>query len=348
MKPGFKLKVSHPYPLSQTETKLLDEWITENLAKGYIQPSKSSQAAGFFFIEKKTKGEFQPCQDYHYLNEWTIKDAYPLPLVSDLLLKLRGARYFTKLDLRWGYNNIRIKKGDKHLAAFNMNHGWFKPLVMFFGLCNSPAMFQRMMNEYFRDMITKGWIVVYMDDILIMASTKKELEERTKAVLQHLQENDLFLKLEKCKFAQTTIKFLGLIISENEICMDAAKLAGIKQWLAPQTIKEVHSFLGFTNFYRRFIRKYAEIVKPLTNLTCKEVGYQWSKLEQKAFDYLKEVFMEELILIMPDPTKQFILETDASKWVTGAVLQQLGDDGEIHPCGFISHVLTTVVMSPYH
>src|SRR6266850_4251073 len=276
MKPGFKPKVSHLYPLSQSEMKLLDEWIDEQLAKGYIRPSKLNQAAGFFFIEKKSKGKFRPCQDYRYLNEWTIKDAYPLPLVSNLLLKLRGARYFTKLDLRWGYNNVRIKKGDEHLTAFNTNCGLFEPLVMFFGLCNSLAMFQRMMNEYFRDMITKGWIVVYMDDILIMASTKKELEERTKAVLQCLQENDLFLKLEKCKFAQTTIEFLGLIISENQIRMDAAKLAGIKQWPAPETIKQVCSFLGFMNFYRRFIGKYAEIVKPLTDLTCKEVKYNWN------------------------------------------------------------------------
>jgi hypothetical protein len=289
MKLGFKSKVSHPYPLSQTELKRLDDWLDKQLAKGYIRPLKSSQASGFVFIEKKAKGGYRPCQDYCYLNEWTVKDAYPLTLISDLLLRLRDAKYFTKLDLHWGYNNVWIKEGDEHLAAFNTNRGMFEPLVMFFRLCNSLATFQRMMNTYFQDMITKGWIVMYMDDILILGKTEQELENHMKQVLQCLNDNDLFLKLEKCKFKQKVIKFLGLIISENQIWMDAAKLAGIKQWPEPTKLKELHS-LGFANFYRRFIGYYAEIVKPLTNLTWKDIEYRWTKDQQKGYKQCFEVF----------------------------------------------------------
>ena len=142
-----------------------------------------------------------------------------------------------------------MKPGSEQLAAFKTPRGLFEPLVMFFGLCNSPAAFQRMMNEYFRDMINEKWIVIYMDDILIMAKMRQELEEKTKRVLQRLKEKDLFLKLEKCKFGVTELEYLGLIISEGQIRMDAAKLAGIKEWPPPTTVKQVRSFLGFANFY---------------------------------------------------------------------------------------------------
>ena len=274
------------------------------------------------------------------MNRITKPDVYPLPLVTNILSKLKGAKRFTKLDLRWGYNNVRIRKGDEHLAAFNTPAGMFEPLVMFFGLRNSPAVFQRMMNEYFRDMTDEGWIVIYMDDILIVGKNEEELTERTKKVLQRLKEKDLFLKPEKCKFNQMSLEYLGLIISEGQIRMDAAKLAGIKSWPAPKTVRQTRSFLGFANFYRKFIGHYAEIAKPLNELTKKEKTFAWTSECQKAFEELKERFLEEPVLIMPDPTKQFIVETDASKWATGAVLKQVGPDGDLHPCGYVSHTLT--------
>jgi hypothetical protein len=148
------------------------------------------------------------------------------------------------------------------------------------------------------------------------------------------------MKLEKCKFAQTEVEFLGLIISEGQICMDAAKLAGINDWPAPTTVKQVHSFLGFSNFYRKFIGHYADIVKPLTELTCKDIPFVWTEECQHAFEDLKEKFLEEPVLQMLDPTKEFIVETDASKWATRAVLKQIGTDGELHPCRYISHTFT--------
>ena len=155
------------------------------------------------------------------------------------MTKLQGARYFTKLDLQWGYNNVRIKEGVEWKAAFVTNRHMFEPKVMFFGLCNSPATFQTMMDSYFQDLIDEEWLVIYMDDMLIYANTKEELEERTKCVLERLNEKDLFLKLEKCKFEKEEVKFLGMIIGFNKVMMDPVKLAGIKDWPAPQTVKQV-------------------------------------------------------------------------------------------------------------
>lgn len=216
----------------------------------------------------------------------------------------------------------------------------FEPTVMLFGLCNSPSTFQMMMNEYFRDMIAKGWLVIYIDDMLIYGSSEEETRERTKKVLQRLAKNNLFLKLEKCKFAMKEVEFLGMIVKEGQIMMDPVKLAGISKWPKPKTIKQVRSFLGFANFYRKFIGNYAEVVALLTKLTKKTVPFQWDAECQRAFDTLKEKFLEEPVLIMPDPMKLFILETDASDWAVGTVLRQRGSDGELHPCGYISHRLS--------
>jgi hypothetical protein len=157
----------------------LDEFLEENLQKGYIQPSKSPMASPFFFVSKKDSDALRPCQDYRYLNDGTVKNVYPLPLVGDLLDKLKGVNIFTKLDIRWGYHNIRIKEGDKWKGAFKMNKGLFKPTVMFFGLCNSPATFQAMMNDIFRDMLNKGWLInhLLMEDILIYSPLPTYPEE---------------------------------------------------------------------------------------------------------------------------------------------------------------------------
>jgi hypothetical protein len=210
-------------------------------------------------VEKKDAKKLRPCQDYRYLNEFTKPNAYPLLLISDLMITLKGSKFFTKLDIRWGYNNVRIKEGDEWKAAFITNKGLFEPTVMFFGLRNSPATFQAMVDDYFRDMINEGWIAIYMDDILIHARTKEDLEKRTKRVLEQLKEHNLYLKPEKCKFERTEVEFLGTIISENTIQMDPIKLAGIRDWPSPTTVKQTRSFLGFGNYYRRFISGFAEI-----------------------------------------------------------------------------------------
>ena len=175
------------------------------------------------------------------------------------MIKLKGSKYFTKLDLRWGYNNVRIKEGDKWKAAFITNRGLFEPTVMFFGLRNSPATFQAMMDDYFWEYIDEGWIVIYMDDILIHVQNKEDLQEKTRKVLAKLKEHNLYLKLEKCKFAQEEVEFLGMIVTKDMIMMDPLKLAGIRDWPVLTTVNQVCSFLGFGNFYHRFISGFAHI-----------------------------------------------------------------------------------------
>ncbi|THG95666.1 hypothetical protein EW145_g7915, partial [Phellinidium pouzarii] len=292
-------------------------------------------ASPFFFVDKKD-GTLRPCQDYRALNEGTIKNAYPLPLIGDLMDKLRNAKYFTKLDLRSGYNNIRIKEGDQHKAAFKTIHGLFKPTVMFFGLCNSPATFQMFMNDIFRVIITEEAILIYMDDILIFSDNLEDLRRKTNQVLNVLQENDLFLKPEKCIFEVQEVEFLGMIIRPNNIHMDPVKLAGIQQWPEPHTVKQLHSFLGFCNFYRRFIPNYSSIAYPLNELTRTNEPWKWNELWTNAFTTLKDLFSSQPALLIPDKTKPFILETDASKVASGAVLYQANSNGDLQPCGFIS------------
>jgi Reverse transcriptase (RNA-dependent DNA polymerase) len=266
MKEGFKPKSFKNYNLTPAEQIELDKFLKENLKKGYIRPSQSPMASPFFFVFKKD-GKLRPCQDYRYLNDWMVKNFYPLLLILEIMDKLKGAKYFTKLDMRWGYNNVRIRKGDEWKAAFKMNKGLFKPTVMFFGMCNSLATFQAMMDDIFMTMIDNRLAIVYMDNILIFAYTKEELERITKLVLEKLREQNLFLKAKKCEFCQTKIEYLGMTIEEGKISMDAVKLGGIRDWPVPTTLKQTRSFLGFRNFYRKFISHYSKLARPLNNLT---------------------------------------------------------------------------------
>jgi len=225
---GLEPRLSKVYPLSPVEQKELDAFLEENLRTGRICPSKSPMAAPVFFIKKKDSS-LRLVQDYHALNSMTVKNKYPLSLISELVSQLCGARYFTKLDVRWGFNNIRIKPRDEWKAAFWTNRGLFELLVMFFGMTNSPATFQTMMNDIFRNLIVEGIMVVYLDNILIFTKMKEEHEQVVQQVLQVLRENKLFLRPEKCEFCKQRIEYLGLIISENEVSMDPVKVAGVRE-----------------------------------------------------------------------------------------------------------------------
>ena len=199
-------------------------------------------ASPVFFIKKKG-GDLRLVQDYRALNAMTVKNWYPLPLIKELVDRLQGAQYFTALDIRWGYNNVRMREGDEWKAAFTTNRGLFEPLVMFFGLCNSPSTFQTMMNHIFRELINEGKVVVYIDDILIFTKTMEEHCQVVHWVLKLLQEHKLYLKSEKCKFHQTRVEFLGLVVSHNQVEMDPIKVAGVSKWPTPTKKKEVQSFL---------------------------------------------------------------------------------------------------------
>jgi hypothetical protein len=224
------------YNLSPEEDRNLREFLDENLKKGYIRESDSPQAAPFFFVKKKD-GTGRPCQDYRSLNAQTIMDAYPIPRIAELMDRHSKHKIFTKMDLRAGYNNVRIRNGDEWKAAFTTKYGLFEPTVMFFGLCNSPAMFQRMMDTIFEEELRAGWLSIYIDDLLIGAETPGELIQRTLRVLEKLRLHDLFVKPEKWTFNSQQVEFLGVILEPGRITMDPVKVKGISEWPTPRTVK---------------------------------------------------------------------------------------------------------------
>ncbi|KAK3544319.1 hypothetical protein QTP86_009094 [Hemibagrus guttatus] len=279
--PGEPVPRGRIYPLSIPEEKAMEEYIKEALEQGYIRPSTSPAASSFFFVAKKDGG-LRPCIDYRALNRITVKFRYPLPLVPAALEHLRGATLFTKLDLRSAYNLIRIREGDEWKTAFITPTGHYEYLVMPYGLANAPSVFQDFIHEVFREFLHR-FVLVYIDDILIYSRNLAE-------------------------HRQHVAKFLGYKINSSGIKMDERKVTAVRDWPAPTTVKELQRFLGFANFYRRFIQNYSSIAHPLT--------------------------------IHPDPDKPFIVEVDASTTGVGAVLsQQQGNPSRLHPCAFFSRKL---------
>jgi hypothetical protein len=236
------------YPISLNEQKALDEFIEENLTTSRIRPLDLPQAAPFFF-GNKTDGGLCPIQDYRYLNQHMIQDCYPLPLILEIFDSVKQDKYFTKLDVRWGFNNVRIREGNKLKVAFITNEGLFEPTMMFFGLTNSPATFQQMMDMIFRKAIMTKRVKVYVDDILIHSETLQEHTPLVRLALQILQENGLSCKPTKCKFEQTRIEYLGSIIEQGRVEMNLKKISAIVDWKAHKKIKEIQAFLGTLNEY---------------------------------------------------------------------------------------------------
>src|SRR5882762_9876314 len=296
-------------------------------------------ASPIFFIKKKD-GALCLVQDYRMLNAMTVKNKYPLPLIPELIAKIGGAKYFTKLDVRWDFNNVRMKEGDKWKAAFRTNHGLFELLVMFFGLTNSPAMFQTMMNHLFREQIARGCVVVYMDDSLIFSSTMEEHRRVVREVLEIIRDNRLYLKAEKCEFEQSEIDYLGLKVAFDKIAMDTVKVQGVADWPTPENTTDVRSFLGFTNFYRRFIHNFSDIAKPMNALLQKDAKWFWADEQARAFEQLKRAICSAPVLVFPDPDRAYLVEADSSGYATGAVLSQMREDDKWHPVAFISKSLS--------
>jgi len=247
------------YPLAEGQQRKLDKFLNKHLEKGYICISNSPYASPFFFIKKKN-GEPQPVQDYRKLNEYTIQNTYPLPLIKELICNLVKKTWFTKFDVHWEYNNVCIKKGDEWKATFKTNRGLFKPTVMFFGLTNSPAKFRTMMDILFCNKMASGDVIIHMDDILIaITGSLSHYQEKVTDVLQKLIDNNLYLKPEKCHFSQKEVDYLGIIVGKGEIKMDPIKVQGIIDWPTPTNIYEICLFLGFRNYYKDFIQHYSYI-----------------------------------------------------------------------------------------
>jgi hypothetical protein len=273
----------------------------------------------------------------------TVKNKYPLPLISDLINQLHGAKYFTKLNVHWGYNNIRIKEDNKWKAVFRANRSLFELLVMFFGLTNCPATFQTMMNEIFQDLIMEGVVCGYIDDILIYTWTLEEHCCISWLVMEQLRKHKLYLWLDKCEFEQTRIEYLSLIISKGQGEMDPVKVAGVVDWPKPQNKKEVQLFLSFTNFYWQFIQDFSHHAQPLFNLTGKNAPWMWGETQQTAFNELKHAVTSQLVLMFADDARPFHIEADSSDFATGTVLsQQSAADKKWHLVAFLSKSLNAV------
>jgi len=256
LKEIFKPQKGRIYPLSKDKREKVQEFVDDQLRKGYIRPSKSSQTSPVFFVDKKD-GKKRMVMDYRSLNKQTVKNNYPLPLITDLIDNIGSKKVFTKIDLQWGFNNVRIKEGNEWKRAFTTYVGFFEPTVMFFGMTNSPATFQAMMNEILRDMINEGKVVAFVDNVLVGTEMKEGHDEIVEEVLRRLEENDLYVKPEKCVWKVRKIGFLGVVIGPSRIEMEKEKVNRMLSWPEPRNVKDVRKFLGLANYYRRFIKDFA-------------------------------------------------------------------------------------------
>ena len=271
------------------------------------------------FIPKKD-GKWRLCVDYRALNKITTKNRYPLPKVEELMDRLHGASYFTKIDLASGYHQIRVKEADIHKTALVSRYGSYEYTVMPFGLCNAPATFQRIMNHLLREGLDK-FVLVFLDDILIFSRTKEEHLQHIKAVLHRLRSEKFFGRLHKCEFFRTEVEYLGFDVGKDGIKPSLSKIKAILNWPTPECVTDVRSFLGLCSFYRKFIRWFSEIAAPLTDLTKKDKPWVWGDQEENAFNGLKRAMVTAPVLQLPDFERKFTVTTDASEVSVGAILQ---------------------------
>ena len=324
------------YKKSLPEYDEMQRQINEMLERGEIRPSVSPYGSPVLFV-KKPDGSLRMCIDYRALNKKTVQNRYPLPRIEEMLDRLGKAKYFTKLDLTSGFNQIRVAEEDIYKTAFSTRYGHFEFLVMPFGLTNAPATFQTLMNDIFRPFLDK-FLMVYLDDILIYSKTLEEHEQHIRQALQVLRENKLYAKPSKCEFFKTKMGFLGHVLTGEGVQADPRKVEAIKNWPAPKNVKHVRSFLGLANYYRRYVHGFANMAAALTELTKKNVAFVWSSKQVRAFDALKAALTSSPVLKNPEFGKPFTVTTDASEFAVGAVLSQHTPDGE-RPVAFLSQTL---------
>jgi hypothetical protein len=324
--------------------EVLKAYLEESLAKGFIRQSTSPAGAPILFVPKKD-GTLRLCVDYRGLNAVTVKNRYPLPLIGEIMDRVNGATVFSKIDLKDAYHKIRIQEGDEWKTAFRTRYGHFEYLVMPFGLTNAPATFQAYINQALRGLVD-SCCIVYLDDILIFSRSKEEHAIHLQQICQRLREFELYGNPKKCEFYKEQMEFLGFIINKDGIQMDPQRIRTIQEWKEspPQTYRDVQVFLGFCNFYRRFIRQYANHSRPLSQLLkgskngrkSGDLKKEWGPEQQQAFLTLLDAFTEAPILRHYDPARQSKIETDASDVALGAIYSQLFEDDKWHPIAFHS------------
>jgi len=325
------------YSQTTDELRAMKDYLTENLDKGFIEASQAPWSSPVLFV-KKPDGRLRFCIDFRKLNLLTRKDRYPLPLIDETLARLNRAKVYTKLDIRQAFHRIRIHPDSEELTTFRTRYGSYKCKVLPFGLTNGPATYQRYMNDILFEYLDV-FCTAYLDDILIYSEDPLEHETHVKKVLERLRAAGLQADIKKCEFSVTRTKYLGFIVSTSGLEVDPEKVAIVKDWQAPRSVKGVQSFLGFCNFYRRFIPNCGKIAKPLTRLTHIGVEFDFDDACQSAFERLKSCLIEAPVLAHYDPTRQSRLETDASDGVVAGVLSQLGDDRFWHPVAFFSKTM---------
>ncbi|GJV17235.1 putative reverse transcriptase domain-containing protein [Tanacetum coccineum] len=310
------------YRLAPSEMEEFSGQLKELQDKGFIRPSSSPWGAPILFAKKKD-GSFRMCIDYRELNKLTIKNRYPLPRIDDLFDQLQGSQYFSKIDLRSGYHQLRVHEDDIPKTAFRTGYGHFEFIVMPFGLTNAPTVFMDLMNRVCRPYIDK-FVIVFIDDILIYSKTWEEHEENLGLVLELLKKERLYAKFSKCEFWLREVQFLGHVINGDEIHVDPSKIEAVKNWEAPRTPTEFRSFLGLVGYYRRFIEYFSKIAKSLTILTQKSKTFYWGEEQERAFQTLKDKLCNAPVLALPDRPEEFMVYCDASSLILGCVLMQRG------------------------
>jgi hypothetical protein len=326
-------KAVNPRPnrLPLHQYNAMEDLIKSMLASNMIRPSISPYSSPIILVKKKD-GTWRMCVDYRSLNANTIKNKYPIPIIEDLLDELFGATVFSKIDLRAGYHQIRMKDSDIEKTTFTTHLGHFKYVVLPFVLTNAPATFQSLMNSVLSQFLRK-FSLVFFDDILIYSSTMSNHVKHLRAVLEVLKQNQLYAKFSKCTFGQSKIEYLGHLISGEGVATDPAKINIIQSWPRPSNVTQLRSFLGLTGYYRRFIEGYGIICRPLFNALKKD-SFKWDNKQEASFQQLKQVMSTAPVLALPDFTKPFISETDASGLGIGAILMQRGQ-----PIAFLSKTL---------
>ncbi|GJY60923.1 putative reverse transcriptase domain-containing protein [Tanacetum coccineum] len=318
--PGAAPVARAPYRLAPSEMKELSEQLQELSDKGFIRPSSSPWGAPVLFVKKKD-GSFRMCIDYRELNKLTVKNCYPLPRIDDLFDQLQGSSVYSKIDLRSGYHQLRVREEDIPKTAFRTRYGHYEFQVMPFGLTNAPAVFMDLMNRVCKPYLDK-FVIVFIDDILIYSKNKQEHKEHLKQILELLKKEELYAKFSKCEFWIPKVQFLGHVIDSKGIHVDPAKIKSIKDWTSPKLPTEIRQFLGLARYYQRFIEGFSKIAKPMTKLTQKKVKFVWGDKQEASFQLLKQKLCNAPILALPEGSEDFIAYCDASKKGLGIVLMQ--------------------------
>ena len=320
--PGTEPISIAPYRMAPLELKELMKQLDQLLTIGFIRLSTSPWGAPVLFVKKHDE-TLRLCTDYRRLNRVTVKNKYPLPRIDDLFDQLRGSKYYSKIDLRTGYHQLRIREEDIPKTSFRTRYGHFEYTVMPFGLTNAPAVFMDLMHRVFRPYLDQ-FVIVFIDDILIYSRTPEEHERHLTIVLQTLREHKLYAKMSKCEFWMKEVKFLGHVELEQGVAVDPAKIEAVMKWEPPKNVTEVRSFLGLAGYYRRFVEGFTKLAMPMTRLTKKGEKFLWTPECELVFHILKEKLTMDPVLIIPKSGEEYEVYTDASLQGLGCVLMQGG------------------------